>query len=179
MNAPRSADDGAGDFHAGEIELAFEAFQHTRDIGKAAVFPSYLGRLRRDGGFLVWAEASGSSITPLGPPFRNFIRHTSYSSVAMCLHREEQTPFASIHVFMLANVLGVGVDDGPTGTSRRHRRRDETSASGLGSPFLDSAAMGRRSAELDITPRSVPRWHGMPRPDPTPATELAVLVGRR
>ena len=155
LDALGPADDGAGDFHAGETELALEAFQHTGNIGEAVVLPSYLGRLRRDGGSLVLAEASGSSITPLGPPFRNFITHTSYSSVAMCLHREEQAPFASIHVFMLANLLGVGVDDGPTGTSRRHRRRDETSASGLGSPFLIHAmeALGRTRyyATIDAT----------------------------
>ena len=53
--------------------------------GKAMVLPSYLGCLRCDGGSLVLAEASGSGITPLGPAFRNFITHTSTSSVAMML----------------------------------------------------------------------------------------------
>ena len=71
--------------------------------------PSYLGRLRCDGGPLVLAEASGSSITSLCPPFRNFIRHTSSSSVAMVLaSRRARTPFASIHLFMLANLLAIG-----------------------------------------------------------------------
>jgi hypothetical protein len=93
LDALGSADDGARDLDAGEIEFALEAFQHTGDIGKAVVLPSCPGCLRCDGGPLVLAEASGSGITSLCPPFRNLIRHTSSSFVAMVLASRRASSF--------------------------------------------------------------------------------------
>ena len=109
LDALGPADDGAGDCHAGEIELAFEALQHTGDIGETVVSPSCPGRLRCDGGPLVLAEASGSSITSLCPAFRNFIRHTSSSSVAMVLALRRAGSFCkhiSIYACKCFDVLG-------------------------------------------------------------------------